>query len=370
MIKFLDLQKINLVRQEEIEQRLLDTFRSGWYLQGKELRTFESALAAYIGVDHAIGVASGLDALRLILRGYIELGVIHEGDEIIVPANTYIASILAITDNRLKPVLVEPESATYNIDFEKIEMAVSARTKAIMVVHLYGRCAWSEKLVQLADKYDLKIIEDSAQAIGACWCNRRTGGLGDAAGFSFYPGKNLGALGDGGAVLTNDLQLKEIVSSLANYGASEKYIHRFKGINSRLSELQATVLNVKLKYLDEENAQRREIAHRYSAGIENTSILLPEEPADSLEHVWHLFVIRSAARYKLQDHLRDHHIQTLIHYPVPPHKQEAYQEWNDLHLPLSEQIHQQVLSLPISPVMTTEETEKVIAAVNSFRAVQ
>lgn len=366
MIKFLDLQKINLTHQQEIEERILQTFRSGWYLLGNELKTFEENLQNYIGSKHAIGVANGLDALRLILKAYIELGLMQKGDEIIVPANTYIASILAISDNELVPVLVEPSADNYNIDISKIEEKINPKTKGIMIVHLYGRTVFSEELKTLAEKQNLKIIEDNAQAIGAYYNGKRTGNLGDAAGFSFYPGKNLGALGDAGAITTNDEDLAKTIRALANYGSNQKYVNIYQGLNSRLDEIQAAVLDVKLKYIDEENQRRREIAKKYISEINNPKITLLENPADESEHVWHIFVIRTSEREVLQKYLTENGVQTLIHYPIPPHKQEAYKDWNNLSFPITEQIHNEVLSLPISPVMTDDEVRKVIEVINSF----
>ena len=366
MIKFLDLQKINLAHQQEIEEKLLQTFRSGWYLLGNEVKAFEEQLAAYTGAKHTIGVANGLDALRLILRGYIEMGVMQKGDEILVPANTYIASILAISDNGLVPVLVEPDLNTYNIDVDKIEEKITSKTKGILIVHLYGRVVFSEKLKEIAIKHQLKVIEDNAQAIGAEWNGIKTGNLGDAAGFSFYPGKNLGALGDAGGITTNDEELAKTIRALANYGSNQKYVNIYKGLNSRLDEIQAAVLGVKLKYIDAENSRRKEIAKRYIAEIKNLNILLPENPENEAEHVWHLFVIRTQSREKLQNYLTDSGVQTLIHYPIPPHKQEAYKDWNNLSFPITEQIHNEVLSLPISPVMSDEEVSKVIENINQF----
>lgn len=366
MIKFLDLQKVNLAHQQEIEDKLLQTFRSGWYLLGNEVKLFESNFAEYIGANHAIGVANGLDALRLILRAYIEMGLMNKGDEVIVPANTYIASILAISDNGLVPVLVEPDINTYNIDISKIEEKITSRTRAVMIVHLYGRVVFSEELKSLAKNHQLKIIEDNAQAIGAEWHGTKTGNLGDAAGFSFYPGKNLGALGDAGAVTTNDEDLARTIRVLANYGSNEKYVNMYQGLNSRLDEIQAAVLNVKLKYIDEENKKRKKIAAMYVLGIKNAKILLPENPADSAEHVWHLFVIRTAEREKLQAYLTENAVQTLIHYPIPPHKQEAYKAFNNHFYPIAEKIHEEVLSLPISPVLSLEEVSKVMTLINAY----
>ena len=366
MIKFLDLQKINLLHRQEIEREILEVFRSGWYLLGNKVKAFEENLSNYIGAKHAIGVANGLDALRLILRGYIEMGVMQKGDEIIVPANTYIASVLAISDNGLVPVLVEPDINTYNIDYNKIEEAVTSKTKAIMPVHLYGRVAWSQDLTVLAEKYSLKLIEDNAQAIGAAWNGIKTGNLGDAAGFSFYPGKNLGALGDGGAVTTNDDELAATIRALANYGSNQKYVNIYQGLNSRLDEIQAAVLNVKLKYIDDENEYRRKIAERYINEINNPEIILPENPSNPTEHVWHLFVIRTRERERLQKYLSDNGIQTLSHYPIPPHHQQAYKEMNTLSFPITEQIHKGVLSLPISSVMENDAIEKILYQLNSF----
>lgn len=366
MIKFLDLQKINLVHQQEIENALLEVFRSGWYLLGERVKSFEKNLASYIGSSQAIGVANGLDALRLILKAYIELGFMKAGDEIIVPANTYIASILAISDNGLVPVLVEPNIDNYNIDISKIEEKITPKTKGIMIVHLYGRIIFSEELQQLAIKHHLKIIEDNAQTIGAEWGVKKSGNLGDAAGFSFYPGKNLGALGDAGAITTNDKTLAATIRALANYGSNQKYVNIYQGLNSRLDEIQAAVLDVKLQYIDSENEIRRKIAKRFVSEINNPKIILPEYPKNELEHVWHVFIIRSGNRELLQNYLAENGVQTLIHYPIPPHRQEAYKEWNNLSFPISEKIHDEVLSLPISPVLDENEVSKIIAALNNF----
>jgi len=366
MIKFLDLQKINLQYKEEIKSKLIDVFTSGWYLQGEENKLFEKKLSAYLNVPFVIGVANGLDALRLILKAYMALGVMKEGDEIIVPANTYIASILAITDNRLVPVFIEPAIYNYNLDSTKIEEKITPKTKAIMLVHLYGQVVFNEQLTKLAQKHHLKIIEDNAQAIGAEKDGIKSGNLGDAAGFSFYPGKNLGALGDGGAVSCKDEQLATTIRTIANYGSSEKYVNIHKGLNSRLDELQAAVLTIKLKYIDAENQKRRVIAKRYCSEIKNPSIILPNYPSNELEHVWHLFVIRTTNRNKLQSYLTENNIQTLIHYPIPPHQQKAYSEYNHVSLPITEQLHKEVLSLPISPVMDIIEINNIIKAINEF----
>lgn len=377
MIKFLDLQKINTRYAEELKQAAASVIDTGWYLLGERLTQFEQNLAAYIGVKNTIGVANGLDALRLILKAYIELGIMKEGDEVIVPANTYIASILAITDNRLKPVLIEPDINTYNLDISLVEQHITERTKAIMVVHLYGQVCWNEELERIAKKYNLKIIEDNAQAIGAIYtrldCSeKRTGNLGYAAGFSFYPGKNLGALGDSGAVTTNDDALAEVIRAIANYGSKVKYQNEYQGLNSRLDEIQAAFLDIKLNYLDVENQRRREIAQCYCENIIHPDIILPiaenlkSEIRKLQSHTWHIFVIRHPRRDILQEYLTKNGIQTLIHYPIPPHKQSAYTDMRGLSLPMTEQIHREVLSLPISPVMSDFEVERVVAVINAF----
>lgn len=371
MIKFLDLQKINRSYEPQISQAIARVLKSGWFLLGEEVKAFENEYAAFIGNKHCIAVANGLDALRLILRAYMEMGKIKEGDEIIVPANTYIASILAVTENRLQAVLAEPDLNTYNMDPFLIEEKISEKTKAIMIVHLYGQNAMHPQIQRLADKYNLLIIEDNAQAQGAVYNNKKTGALGHAAGHSFYPGKNLGALGDAGAVTTDDQLLARVVRSIANYGSSEKYVNEYKGLNSRLDEIQAAVLRVKLQYLQKDNQKRREIAHFYCTQIKNPHVILPdagsnETVINNMSHVWHLFVIRCEKRDALQQYLVKNNIQTLIHYPIPPHKQQAYRDWNPMHFPLTEQIHRQVLSLPVSPVMTEAERNRVVKAINNF----
>lgn len=365
-IKFLDLQKINQNHQEEIEEQLISVHRSGWYLLGKATESFENNLAEYIGVNNVIGVANGLDALRLIIRAYKELGIFTSGDEIIVPANTYIASVLAITDNDLIPVFVEPNPQTHNLNIKKIEAAITSKTCAIMTVHLYGQVSFDNELSNIAEKYNLKIIEDNAQAIGAKYNNKKTGNLGDAAGFSFYPGKNLGALGDGGAVATNDDQLALAIRALANYGSSEKYVNIYQGLNSRLDEIQAAILNVKLKSLDNDNRKRRNIAEKYLSGIKNSKIILPNIPIDTEAHVWHLFVIRTEMRDKLQIYLHKKGIQCIIHYPIPPHKQLCYPLYNHLEYPITELLCNEVLSIPISQVMEEDEVNYIIEALNNF----
>ena len=372
MIKFLDLQKINAHYAEELKQAAAEVIDSGWFLLGEKVKIFEQQYSDYIGVKHTIASANGLDALRLILKAYIELGFMQEGDEVIVPANTYIATILAITDNRLNPVLVEPDIQTYNLDISLIEQHITSKTKAIMLVHLYGRACWSEKLEVIAKKYNLKIIEDNAQAVGAYYyfvngIKKRTGSLGDAAGNSFYPGKNLGALGDSGAVTTNDDELAEAVRAIANYGSAVKYVNKYQGLNSRMDEIQAAFLSVKLKYLDVENEIRRGIADYYSNNIKNEQIILPIQEVHKDSHVQHLFVIRTKERDKLQTYLEKNGIQTLIHYPIPPHKQMCFRELNNISLPITEKIHNEVLSLPISSVMEEYEVEQVIKGVNQWK---
>lgn len=362
MIKFLDLHKVNERFRVDIDSRIRDVLDAGWYLQGRENNRFAEAFASYCGTKYALGVANGLDALNLIIRGY-GWGV---GDEIIVPANTFIATILSISENGCTPVLVEPDIKTYNIDQEKIEAAITSRTKAIFVVHLYGQAVQMDKIWHLAEKYGLKIVEDAAQAHGARYKNRRTGNLGDAAGFSFYPGKNLGALGDAGGIVTNDVDLYERCKAMANYGSDRKYHHIYKGVNSRLDEIQAAILDVKLRHLDEDNAKRREIAVRYRKEIVNPLITLPCV-YDEMAHVWHLFVVRTQDRDALVAYLESNGIQTNIHYPTPPHLQGAYSEWSNKSYPITEKIHREVVSLPISPVMEDEEVSAVIQAINAFR---
>jgi len=366
MIKFLDLQKITQKYSEEIHEAVTRVVGSGWYLQGIENNTFERNYATYIGTDYCVGVANGLDALRLILRAYIELGVMRAGDEIIVPANTYIASILAITDNKLVPVMIEPSFETFQIDDSKIEQAITSKTKGIMIVHLYGQCAYTDKIGDICKKKGLKLIEDNAQAHGCLFKVKKTGSLGDAAGHSFYPGKNLGALGDGGAITTDDYVLAETVRSLANYGSKIKYNCDFKGLNSRLDEIQAAVLDVKLKYLDEDTELRRKVAHYYIENIKHPDVKLPEIK-DWNSHVFHLFTILSQRRDELQKYLSDNEVQTLIHYPIPPHKQECYSEWNNLSFPITEKIHNEELSLPMSPFMSLDEIKTVVEALNNWK---
>lgn len=370
MIPFLDLKAINATMREQLIEACTRAIDSGWYIAGNELSRFESEFASYCGSKHSIGVANGLDALILTFRAWKELGKLKDGDEVIVPANTYIASILAITENRLVPVLVEPDGATYNLCPRKAEAAITAKTRAILPVHLYGQLADMPALLDIAQRHNLLVLEDSAQAHGASIDGRRAGSWGDASGFSFYPGKNLGALGDAGAITTNDDELAQSLRALRNYGSHEKYKNLYQGVNSRLDEIQAAMLSVKLKYLDKQTAQRRQIAQIYQDGINNPAITLPlasgVSALDLSSHAWHLFVVRCEQRDALQTHLMELGVQTLIHYPIPPHKQLAYTQWNELSFPLTEQVHQQVLSLPIGPTMTVDEAIEVVAACNSF----
>lgn len=366
MIKFLDLKGVTQLYSKEIQKAADDVISSGWYLQGKANATFEQHYAEYIGTKHCVGVANGLDALIWIYRAYIEMGLMHEGDEIIVPANTYIASILAITENGLKPVLVEPNIETLEIDDQLIEQAITPRTRSILIVHLYGRCAYTERIGELCKKHHLKLVEDNAQAHGCRYGEIRTGSLGDAAGHSFYPGKNLGALGDGGAVTTNDPALADCIRALANYGSERKYVFKYKGRNSRLDEIQAAILDVKLRHLDDDNHRRQQIAHYYYKHISNPLIQLPML-FDDTQNVYHIFPILCSERDRLQQYLTEQGIQTLIHYPIPPHQQECYREWNTMSRPITERIHQQELSLPISPVLTDREAAAVVEALNSFQ---
>jgi dTDP-4-amino-4,6-dideoxygalactose transaminase len=365
MIKFLDLQKITAKYSEEIHEAVRKVIDSGWYLQGNANEQFEENYSRYIGTKYTIGVANGLDALILIFRAYIEMGVMQPGDEIIVPANTYIASILAISKNRLKPVLVEPKLETYQLDDSKVEEAITSKTKAILLVHLYGQCAYTEKIGELCKRYNLKLIEDNAQAHGCKYNGRKTGSLGDAAGHSFYPGKNLGTLGDAGAVTTNDEELARIVRAVANYGSTRKYVFDYIGRNSRLDEIQAAVLDVKLKYLDEDIALRKKVARYYIENITDPEIILPEV-SDWEAHVFHIFPVRSRQRDELQQYLTANEIQTIIHYPIPPHKQKCYEEWNHLSFPVTEKIHAEELSLPMSSILSESEIQEIVKKINYF----
>jgi len=368
MIKFLDLLKINSNYKKEMLEAIESVLDSGWYLSGSENKKFEDSLSKFLGTTHTVGVGNGLDALRLILRGYKEMGIFCDGDEIIVPANTYIATVLAITDNKLIPVFVEPDSATFNIDILKIEEKVTARTKAIMLVHLYGQAVFSDELIFLKKKYGLKIIEDNAQALGASIQNIKAGNFGDAAGLSFYPGKNLGALGDAGAIATNDDELAAIVKTLANYGSQKKYVNQFQGFNSRLDEIQAAILNLKLPFIDKENDHRRQIAKYYNDNINNKNIKLPQHPPTENSHVWHLYVIYTNKRDELQKKLKESGIETLIHYPIPPHLQAAYTNlgYNKGSFPITESMANSVLSLPIWPGLPEESLQIICMAINQF----
>ena len=372
MIPFLDLKGINTQYRTELIEACTKVIDSGWYVQGNEHKEFEKEFAEYCGTKYAVGVGNGLEALVLILRAYKELGIMSDGDEVIVPSNTYIASILAISENDLVPILLEPDINTYLIDPNKIEEKITSRTKAIMPVHLYGQTCQMDKINAIAKKHNLKVIEDSAQSHGAYFGNKRSGNLGDASGFSFYPGKNLGALGDGGAVTTNDEELANAIKALGNYGSHKKYENLYKGVNSRLDEMQAAMLRVKLRYLDEEVAKRRAIAEYYMQNIKNENIILPIQNSklniqNYKNHVWHLFVIRANKRDALQKYLLDNGIQTLIHYPLPPHKQEAYKKWNNDSYAISEKIHDEVLSLPISGVQSLEDSEKIVQIINTYK---
>ena len=368
MIPFLSLKDVTALHSTEIIEAVTRVVNNGWYLQGAENERFESNYAKFIGSNHCIGCANGLDALIWIFRAYIELGVMRPGDEVIVPANTYIATILAITENGLKPVLVEPKFNTLEIDEDLIEAAITARTKAIAIVHLYGRNAYTEKIGAICEKYNLKLIEDNAQAHGCKHTDGRfTGSIGDAAGHSFYPGKNLGALGDGGAVTTNDSDLAEAIRTLANYGSQKKYMFKYTGRNSRLDEIQAAVLDVKLKYLVEDNAHRKIVANYYYNCINNPFISLPFRLPDD-QNAYHLFPIfvSNGKRDELQIYLRQHGIDTVIHYPVPPHKQECYKSWNNMSFPISEKIANEELSLPIGPSISIEEIKYIVDILNKF----
>lgn len=371
-VDFLSLRDVTAMHAEEIKEAVNRVVESGWYLQGRENEQFEKDYADYIGTKFCVGCANGLDALIWIFRAYIELGIMQEGDEVIVPANTYIASILAITENGLKPVLVEPNPRTLELDDSKIESAITERTKGILLVHLYGRNAMTDKIADICMRYNLRLVEDNAQAHGCRWKGKRTGSIGDAAGHSFYPGKNLGALGDAGAVTTNDEELAKAIRALANYGSQRKYVFKYSGRNSRLDEIQAAILDVKLKYLDEDIAKRQEVANYYYENISNPLIELPERLPDE-NNVYHLFpvLVKDGKRDALHDYLADNGIGTVIHYPIAPHKQECYakESWNvpQLRLPITEMIADCELSLPISPCLEKDQVEWVVEKINLFR---
>ena len=371
MIPFLSLKDVTALHGAEINEAVSRVVNNGWYLQGKENEQFEQHYSEFIGTKFTIGCANGLDALIWIFRAYIEMGVMKPGDEVIVPANTYIATILGITENGLVPVLCEPKPNTLEIDDDLIEGLITPKTKAIAIVHLYGRIAYTEKIGELCKKYNLKLVEDNAQAHGCKFTDGRvTGSIGDAAGHSFYPGKNLGALGDGGAVTTNDPELAAAVRALANYGSQKKYVFKYAGRNSRLDEIHAAVLDVKLKYLDEDNAHRKAMAKLYYEGIKNPLITLPNRLNDD-QNVYHLFPVLCERRDELQAYLKDNGVGTVIHYPIPPFKQECYakEDWNtpQLSLPITEKIHDMELSLPIGPAMKLEEVAEVIRLINGFK---
>lgn len=364
-IDFLDLKAINAQYKEELQQACFRVIESGWYIMGEELKQFELEFADYCGTKYCIGVANGLDALILVLRAWKEMGLLIDGDEVIVPANTYIASILAISENNLKPVLVEPNAKTFNLEPQKVKEAITTRTKAILPVHLYGQISPMQELLSIAKAHNLLVLEDCAQSHGAEINGVKAGAWGDAAGFSFYPGKNLGALGDAGAITTNDEALADTLRALRNYGSHKKYENIYRGVNSRLDEIQAALLRVKLKYLDHETKLRQNIAQKFISGIKNPKISLPVIQTEK-EHVWHLFVVKCVEREELQRYLAGKGIQTLIHYPIPPHKQKAYEELANLELPLSEEIHKEVLSLPISPILSEDDVEYIINVLNDF----
>ncbi|MGY1877612.1 DegT/DnrJ/EryC1/StrS family aminotransferase [Pseudomonas reactans] len=365
MIKFMDLKLLNQTMRDELVAACTAVIDSGWYICGQALKAFEKEFSAYCGVPYCVGVANGLDALVLVLRAWKEMGLISDGDEVIVPANTYIASIMAITENGLVPVLVEPDEATFNISYTNLQRAVSPKTKVILAVHLYGRLADMSSILSFAEVNNLLVLEDAAQAHGASIGGRKAGSWGNAAGFSFYPGKNLGALGDAGAITTSDEALYTILLALRNYGSKEKYVHDYKGVNSRLDEIQAAILSVKLRYLDSQISRRREIAARYISEITNPLIKLPVSTL-SEQHVWHLFVVRCETRDTLQLFLSENGVETLIHYPTPPHKQLAYPELSSLILPLTEKIHREVLSLPIDSTMSDQQVSTVISMLNAY----
>ncbi|UPR33080.1 DegT/DnrJ/EryC1/StrS family aminotransferase [Vibrio cyclitrophicus] len=367
MIPFLDLKSINQQYQEELKEACARVIDSGWYIMGAELNAFEEEFASYCGSQYCVGVANGLDALTLTLRAWKELGKIQVGDEVIVPANTYIASVLAITENDLVPVLVEPDEHTFNLRSSNILDALSSKTKAILPVHLYGQISPMDEIMDLAKEHELLVLEDCAQSHGAELKGKKCGSWGDAAGFSFYPGKNLGALGDAGAITTNDKELYDVLVALRNYGSHKKYENKFQGVNSRLDEIQAAMLRVKLKHLDNETAHRQHIAQLYLEGIRNPLITLPEVTSEE-SHVWHLFVLRVLDRSGFIKHLNEHGIQTLIHYPTPPHQQEAYEDFSNLLLPLTEKIHEEVVSIPMDPTLSINDVKKVILAINKFKA--
>jgi dTDP-4-amino-4,6-dideoxygalactose transaminase len=363
MIKYLDLKRINDCHDMELRQAIDEVLQSGWYLKGEATHLFEQHYADFIGTKYCIGCANGLDALTLIFRAYKEMGIMRDGDEVIVPANTFIASILAITDNNLVPVMVEPDIKTLEIDDRLIEQTITTRTRAIMIVHLYGRCAYTDKIGELCKRYNLRLIEDNAQAHGCTFGNRKTGSLGEAAGHSFYPGKNLGALGDAGAVTTNVEELARVIAALGNYGSHQKYVHDYAGRNSRIDELQAAMLDVKLKYLDTENQRRKQIASIYINKVKNPLIYIPQSERDC---VWHIFPVFCERRDELKQYLGSHGVETQIHYPIPPHMQHCYSRWNSISLPVTERLSREELSLPCHQMMTDKDAEMIAEIINLF----
>jgi dTDP-4-amino-4,6-dideoxygalactose transaminase len=369
MIKFLDLQKVNRQYADELKIAAVNVIDSGWYLRGEYTKNFERELAHYQQIAEVVGVGNGYDALKLIFKGYLALGVMKEGDEIIVPANTFIASILAVSQNNLTPVFVDIDPKTWNMDLSLIEKHITPKTKGILLVHLYGRICWDDKLWELAQKFNLKLVEDNAQAIGAEYSEIKSGSIGDASGFSFYPGKILGALGDAGAVASNDTTLIETIRELANYGSREKYTYNRQGVNSRIDDIQAAFLSVKLRYLDHEIKARREIASYFFTHMSNPEVKLADfpEPIDNRSHVWHLFCVLCEKRDLFQKYLARHQIETIIHYPNPPYLQKAYEKFNHLNFPQTEKISHQIISLPISSTLTEPEIEKIVEVVNGFR---
>ena len=366
MIKFLDLKEVNSQYEQDLKDAASRVIDSGWYLMGKELDTFEQSYAAFCNVEFALGVGNGLDALRLIFKGYLEMGVMHKGDEVIVPANTYIASVLAISDNDLVPVFVEPNKETFNLDSSLLNQALTKRTKAVLTVHLYGQISIDDQMVNFCSKNNLKLIEDAAQSHGAIWNKKISGGIGDAAGHSFYPGKNLGALGDAGAVTTNDQVLAKAIAAIRNYGSEEKYKNIYQGLNSRMDEIQAAFLNVKLNYIQKDIIGRRKVANYYLKNIRNPNIVLPKI-VNSDGHVWHLFVIQTEKRDELKSFLEKNGVETLIHYPICPNKQLAYKKYNEINFNITNQIQTQVLSLPISPIYNERILRKICKLLNEFK---
>jgi len=366
MIKLLDLQAITAMHGDEIKAAVNRVIDSGWFLQGEENKQFESDYAKYVGTEHCVAVANGLDALYLMIRGYKELGIMNDGDEIIVPANTYIATIIAITRNHLVPVLVEPTWENLEIDIDRVEQAITPKTRGVLTVHLYGRIAFNDRLEDICKEKGIKLMEDCAQSHGCAWKGVRTGALGDCAAHSFYPGKNLGALGDAGAITTDDLELATVIRALANYGSQSKYVFKYVGINSRMAETDAAALDVKLKYLDEDNQKRQKLAAYYYTNITNPLISLPSRIADE-NNVYHQFPIFCERRDELQEYLKENEIQTLIHYPIPPHKQACYKQWNNRNYPVTEKIHAQEISIPMNQVISQEESKEVVRVLNNFQ---